>query len=141
MKKTIIVGILFIISVISVWFFTRTFYRVQYFEIAKEHYMYREAMYCDSLNVPTDDYAEALTIQKIVEGCQISVGMLIEEFEYEVDEVVFFGKNPQEAYEAAKYRAVERLKHYYHIMNNPVNPQMLIPQDLRDILEAEEEGL
>ena len=141
MKKTIIMGLVFIISVLSVWFFTRTFYRVQYFEIAKEHYMFREAMYCDNLNVPTDNYEDSLVIQQVVEGCRISVGMLIEEFEYEVDLVVFYGKTPEAAYEAAKQRAVERLKHFYYIMNNPVNPQMLIPQDLREILEAEEEGL
>ena len=66
MKKAKIIA-LFLVSIIATvlitWFLTKTHYKIQYFEVAKENFVFRELQLCKDYYIPEGSLDEIETSQ------------------------------------------------------------------------------
>ena len=120
-----------VLTGVSTWFLTKTYYKIQVFEIAKENFVYREVSGCEKLIIQKDPYGQTEYSKRIIEGCMTSVSMFIKEIDLEMDNIVFFDKDLGQAYSDAQDRAFEQLKIYYYMQKNP-GVDRLVPQEFSE---------
>lgn len=106
--------ILVIVCLVSglTWLKAKIHYRGEYFDVVKEHFLFREVKHCEDL-IAGKTEEESLELKNMYEGCVIFVGVMVEELELQKHGIIYNDKAPNDAYKDAKARALKKINEMY----------------------------